>query len=231
MTTTPDGYLLYGYGISGDEDLMIIKTDKNGNALWARTYGGLQEDDIIFNASHQIFQTNGFIYIVGRTRYYDNTDDALIIKANASDGSVNNDDCIYTELLDVTTTFFPSPFESNQSVNQSNFTDVINQVSSPQANPVSLNTTTLCQGSNIDLVAVIDSAFCNGDSLAVNLQICNEGIDTLCLPVLSIRFMMVTRLPYAGAALISTQSIPSIILSGNCYAITLSVPYPVKTSI
>jgi hypothetical protein len=227
MTTTPDGYLLYGYGISGDEDLMIIKTDKNGNALWARTYGGLQEDDIIFNASHQIFQTNGFIYIVGRTRYYDNTDDALIIKANASDGSVNNDDCIYTELLDVTTTFFPSPFESNQSVNQSNFTDVINQVSSPQASAVSLTNTTLCQGSNIDLVAIIDSVFCNGDSLALYFQICNNGLDTL--PA-GAQYTLYDGNPLenTGATLISTQSIPSIILSGDCYATTLSLPYPVN---
>jgi len=225
LAKTPDGYLLYGYSSAGgNEDIVIIKTDKSGNALWARKYGGLQEDDILFNADNQIFQAGDYIYLVGRSRYFDGNEDAIIIKANASDGSVNADDCIYTELLDVSTTFLPA-FESNQDVDQNDFTDLINQVSTPAASPVDLTCEAICLGSNLDLAAIIDTAYCNGDSLAMELQICNEGVDTL-----------MSGTPYtvydgnptvnATASILGNFTIPVALPGGECFNSTIALPYP-----
>jgi gliding motility-associated-like protein len=228
LVNTPDGFLLYGYSITGgNEDLVVIKTDKNGNALWARKYGGLAEDDLLFHADKQLFQSGDYIYIVGRTRYFDGNEDALIIKADAADGAVNADDCIYTELLDVSTAFLPA-FESNIPVNQSTFTDLINQISTPDDDPIDLLCEAICQGSNLDLVATIDTAYCNGDSLLLSFQICNNGLDTL--PggnPYTIYDGNPTTL--ASAQQIATHMLPVQLPPGDCYVSTLNVPYPSST--
>ena len=228
MTTTPDGFLLYGYGIAGDEDLIIIKTDKLGNALWARAYGGVLDDDFLFNADNQLVQSGDYIYIVGRTRYFSNSEDAFIIKANASDGSVNDDDCIYTELVDVSTTFYQNPFEGNEPTSSNPYTDVINQVNAPTPIIPALNCEVLCQGSAFDLVAIIDSAYCNGDSLGMSIQICNEGSDMLMPGVAYTIYDGDPRLS-SSATNIGSYLVPDTILTGECFSTSLNIPYPNNT--
>jgi hypothetical protein len=173
IESTSDGYLLYGYAIIGGvEDLLIIKTDKDGNALWCRTYGTNQDDDIIFNASNQILQSDGYIYTVGRTRYNNNSEDGIIIKANAEDGSIN-DDCIYSQSHEISTTFISNPLEVTENVNQFNTSDVLNEVSSPQGSELSLSNEMLCQASSADLTAIIEELSCNDGIYSLDISICN----------------------------------------------------------
>ncbi|MCG8329136.1 MAG: gliding motility-associated C-terminal domain-containing protein [Chitinophagales bacterium] len=215
MAKTPDGYLLYGYGIAGDEDLMIIKTDKQGNALWARIYGGITDDDLLFNADNQLFQSGDYIYIVGRTRYYNNSEDALIIKARASDGSIDGDECIYTEFLDVATTLILNPLEENLNVSELNFTDVTNQVNPLTGDILNLECDILCEGNTYDLTNIFHDLSCQGDSIEFEFQICNIGQDTV---MADIPYTIYDDDPTvsASAGIINSSILAAFITPGSC---------------
>ena len=66
--TTDGGYIITGstgsYG-NGDSDVYLLKTDANGDSLWAKTFGGANED---FGSSLELTLDGGYI-IVGRTTY------------------------------------------------------------------------------------------------------------------------------------------------------------------
>ncbi|MBL4703069.1 MAG: hypothetical protein JKY54_01010, partial [Flavobacteriales bacterium] len=49
---TPLGYVLTGWVASGNKDLFMIKTDKQGNVIWSRTYGALGSDDVYLFSSN-----------------------------------------------------------------------------------------------------------------------------------------------------------------------------------
>jgi len=60
--TTDGGYIVAGYTYSfgaGSADFYIIKTDANGDTLWTRTYGGMEQD-----VAYAVRQTTDGRYIV-----------------------------------------------------------------------------------------------------------------------------------------------------------------------
>jgi len=66
QTPKDDGYIIVGYSESygaGGKDVYLIKTDENGDTLWTRTYGGIQDD---FGNCVQLTPDDGYI-IVGYT--------------------------------------------------------------------------------------------------------------------------------------------------------------------
>lgn len=86
--TTDGGYIIaggtYSFG-QGNEDMYIIKTDKNGNLLWTKTYGGANDDvaNVVKNTS------DGGYVIAGETKSInDITGDAYLLKLNAAGDSL-----------------------------------------------------------------------------------------------------------------------------------------------
>ncbi|MFZ8835359.1 MAG: T9SS type A sorting domain-containing protein [Candidatus Caldipriscus sp.] len=82
--TSDGGYIVAGYTLSfgaGDYDIFLIKTDANGNIIWAKTYGGTGWD-----WAYSVQQTSDGGYIVaGFTRFFGTGyDDIFLIKTDAS---------------------------------------------------------------------------------------------------------------------------------------------------
>jgi TolB-like protein len=82
--TTDGGYIVVGHTTSfgaGWYDIILIKTDANGNIIWAKTYGGTNDDIDYF-----VQQTSDGGYIVaGRTDSFGAYwDDIFLIKTNAN---------------------------------------------------------------------------------------------------------------------------------------------------
>ena len=99
--TIDGGYILIGYTVSygsGSSDIWLIKTDAEGNQLWAKTYGGGGND-----LSRAVQQTSDGGYIIGgQTQSFGSGgDDIWVIKTDASGniqwqktfGGVNDDNC------------------------------------------------------------------------------------------------------------------------------------------
>jgi hypothetical protein len=81
--TTDDGYITCGtagsYG-TGKTEVLLIKTDADGNKLWDKTFGG---EDIAMGNSVQQTTDGGYIICGARGSYEKETSGALLIKTDA----------------------------------------------------------------------------------------------------------------------------------------------------
>jgi len=85
--TSDGGYIVAGvtesFGV-GDDDIILIKTDANGNIIWAKTYGGTDNDSV-----YSVQQTSDGGYIVAGSTYSfgAGSSDIFLIKTDA-DGNI-----------------------------------------------------------------------------------------------------------------------------------------------
>ena len=82
--TTDGGYIIIGgtdsYG-SGDRDVYLIKTDVNGDLIWAKTFGGSGFD---LGTSIQQITDGGYIILGGTDSFGNGDRDLLLIKADGN---------------------------------------------------------------------------------------------------------------------------------------------------
>jgi len=86
----PDGFAFLGYTDSygnGQTDIYLVKTDKEGNTIWARTYGGTRQD----MGSSLIRSGDGGFVILGKSASYISKGfgwDGIILKTDADGNSM-----------------------------------------------------------------------------------------------------------------------------------------------
>ena len=102
--TSDGGYIVAGYthSFGAGVDIFLIKTDANGNIIWAKTYGGTDED---YAFSVQQTSDGGYI-VAGSTRSFGTgSDDIFFIKTDAN-GNIGSCSIVQNASPTVTT---PSP--------------------------------------------------------------------------------------------------------------------------
>jgi hypothetical protein len=122
--TTDGGYIVAGWTYSfgaGGRDIFLIKTDANGNIIWAKTYGGTNVD-----GASSVQQTSDGGYIVaGLTFSFGAGGDILLIKTDAN-GNISSCSIVRNVIPTVNTV---SPTVTTPSLSVSSVSPTVNSVS------------------------------------------------------------------------------------------------------
>ncbi len=129
--TSDGGYIVAGRTQSfgaGGYDLLLIKTDANGNLIWAKTYGGMNDDE-----AFSIQQTSDGEYIVagGTWSFGAGWGDIFLIKTDAN-GNIGSCSIVQNVSPTVTT---PSPTVATPSPSVSSVSPTVNSVSPTITSP------------------------------------------------------------------------------------------------
>jgi hypothetical protein len=128
--TFDSGYILAGYTLSsstGYFDIFLIKTDANGNIIWAKTYGGTNGE-----GASSVQQTSDGGYIVaGGTDSFGAFGDIFLIKTDAN-GSIGSCSIVRSANLTVNTV---SPTVNTPSLSVSSVSPTVNSVSPTVTTP------------------------------------------------------------------------------------------------
>lgn len=84
IKATKDGYYIYGFTISPSEEFFIIKTDKKGNVLFAKSYGENESEKIETDQGNFMEITNKNIYLIGQSKGLSskNNYNSILLKIN-----------------------------------------------------------------------------------------------------------------------------------------------------
>jgi ribosomal protein S11 len=123
--TSDGGYIVAGATASfgaGYYDAFLVKTDANGNIIWAKTYGGTS-----YNWTSSVQQTSDGGYIVAGPTYsfYAGTWDAFLVKTDAN-GNIGSCSIVQNASPTVTT---PSPTVTTPSPSVSSVSPTVYSVS------------------------------------------------------------------------------------------------------
>ncbi|MBL7775758.1 MAG: hypothetical protein JNK89_07120, partial [Saprospiraceae bacterium] len=180
LVSVPDGYVLYGRPLANTENaLFVLKTDKNGEVLWARKFQGPGRNRMIAAAQNQLATIGNEMYATGTSEAGGITN-MFLLKISA-DGKIS-DDCpafvptpaTFTEVLN------PAHYSVNPTVTAS-LTGIPDLAAAPSV-PFFPEKEVLCQqiiGNNcqdmVDWTFTIDGFSCDAGSLSLSYTLCNSG--------------------------------------------------------
>ena len=233
IMAVPDGFILSGTYLDGEENIFLIKTNKNGEMQWAKGFGGIGEDQVT-----SIAYKNGYIYLAGWTASFGSGNtDALLLKLDL-DGNIPNTNCDFIKNIDFLENSINNPFEGTIDFSEhtpnasypSVATDVID---------VTLNTSQLCFFPCIDtcqngapIHQVPDAALqfvqadCNGENKTAQFQVCN--MDSVSLPVGTPVSIYGNDPTLVNAQLIETVELADSVLPGDCKIFTYTFDIPIN---
>lgn len=155
MYSVSDGFLTLGYENSNLERIFLLKTDKLGNAIWAKSYTGGDAEFIGARGADGVIEKDSFIYVMAGTNSFGNGDEDMLLIKTDWDGNID-DNCTLVEDLNISVTDFPNPVSYDK--------DLINYV-----NPIVLND----DNTLVNNTALDNNTFC----ISLCAEICDNGID------------------------------------------------------
>jgi hypothetical protein len=172
-----DGYLLFGTFVrqtAASREICLLKTDKQGNLLWGKSYGDIGEDrlsDVILIADT--------LYLIG-SRQNAQVFDILIGKMDLN-GDVDGQ-CDFVKSLDVTVSDYSAPLDFSHNLVELDITHNYATASLPeQTAENNVVTEVICQKicddscDKPDASVTIDSIFCWEGQTVIFLRIHNTG--------------------------------------------------------
>ena len=179
MLNLPDGYLCMGnfQAQNGSDDAYIFKTNKFGEIQWSKKFGANSATEF----GYDLIWQNGLVYLTGQTDQT-GSEDVLLASLNPDGSATAADTCNLLEDLIINETDWQGPYDDQHDLMEVNllanfFTNsettqtVFMQQQIICANP--------CPEDSCDFKpdAIFQNAlsFCDGDSMLVELTVCNGG--------------------------------------------------------
>ena len=135
-----DGYLLFGtfFSQTTSREICLLKTDKQGNFLWGKSYGGLGEDRL-----SDAILVSDTIYLIG-SRQNGPMFDILIAKLDLN-GEVDSQ-CGFAKNLDVTVSDYAAPLYFSHNLEELDIThNYATAALPPQMAETNVATEVICQ--------------------------------------------------------------------------------------
>ncbi|MFZ2898492.1 MAG: M43 family zinc metalloprotease [Saprospiraceae bacterium] len=227
LINLPDGYLGIGtFNLPGSgSQVFLIKTDKNGVAQWSKHYGGPGAD-----AGADILFQGGYLYLAGT---YANLGADVLLARLTLDGDTA-DACDAIEDLAITQSAISNPYSGSHPLTVYNTAwPFLNPPGSFQFSGLPENV--LCETACLDSCLVAPDAFfqvinahCNGDSLLVTVEVCNEGPGILYAGT-PVNFY--DGDPAAGGVLVGSGSLPEDLAELFCATWSLPLAAPTNTTL
>ena|GEM_PF-1403908 len=179
IISVPDGYVLYGRALSGNV-LFMLKTDKNGEVLWARKVGVTVNSQIIETAQNQCVALGDFYYGTGQSHNTSGNENMFFFKTSAK-GKVSDSCAAFVPTAFVATDV--TAMSEYQSVTPTVFASQTLSFNIPVAPPVNftLQKEVICQQvvgdctDEPDLVLEMDNIQCGGGGVSLSYTVCNIG--------------------------------------------------------
>jgi len=177
LLSLSDGYLLFGtfFSSTASREICLLKTDKQGNLLWGKSYGALGEDRV-----SDVILVADTIYLIG-SRQNGPTFDILIGKMDLN-GEVDGQCSFVKTISSITVWEYAAPLDFSHNLVEINITHNYATASLPEQTAESnVVTEVICQKicddncDKPDAGVYINTVFCATGSLSVQFHIYNSG--------------------------------------------------------
>ena len=219
----PDGYLLAGTFVRAattGKEIFLIKTDKDGNVLWQKSYGLNGEDRL-----SDIIQVADKLLLIGSTQNAQIFD--MLIGKLYLDGEVDSDvPCTYIKPMTVEKRDYAPLFFSAHTLSSINVNHNYGTASLPTVLPETITSEPICLqictdscSGKADATVFVDSIYCNVGRTEVRLRICNAGPAPL--PANTPITLYDANPTTGNANLLLTVSSSAVVDSGACQTIVI----------
>lgn len=181
LISVDDGYVILGRTLVEDEGwIFLLKTDKDGNPLWAKKFEHEYNNDLIGTAQGQLIALGDYLYFTGYTEHLPTNSRMFLIKT-AADGTVS-DNCDALVPTDVSMEAVADPFDYavDPDISHSSVQTLDQQVPSPLNSM--LTQLFVCRKEGLDdcqtlpdITFTIDSIACSGGKIRFYYTECNLG--------------------------------------------------------
>ncbi|MFK7775040.1 MAG: FG-GAP repeat domain-containing protein, partial [Saprospiraceae bacterium] len=155
LISVNDGFVILGFERNTPQRIFLLKTDKQGNVVWAKNYSGGGNEFLQTSGQGGLVEKDSFIYLVGATTSFGNGDDDMFLIKTDWDGNVDSECTLVTDL----------------NVNESNVSNPVSYDRSlvEYTNPNTLNNSNTGQA----IISLNNNTFC----ISLCAEICDNGID------------------------------------------------------
>ena len=178
LAQVSDGYLLFGNGRSSNQDMVLIKTDFDGNALWAKAYGlpGIDDVELGGGAGVRLLQQGNAIYFVGATQN-GSSQDALLVRTDLN-GEVLGGSCDYVRDIAITTQLITNP-DAGEAAHQEVLDNLAPEAIAPPISVADTSWSFLCAPPDcpdpclLDFTVQVSDPQCRDGQLLLQVEVCN----------------------------------------------------------
>ena len=155
IISVSDGFVILGSERSSPQRIFLLKINKQGDFLWAKSYSGGGNEFVTSRGADGLIKKDDFLYVVAYSTSFGNGDEDMLVIKTDLDGNID-DGCSLVSDLNVTVSDIDNPVSLDRTLTEYPHPAVLNNTTLSSVNTI-LNNNPFCIG------------FCD--------EVCGNGID------------------------------------------------------